>query len=292
LALVLGLVGGLGIAVLAETVEDHVVGANDIETGTGIKILAVIPHVKTRERKKIATASLTHCFQDMAEAFAGLRSVLDSSVYREQTQMILVASSLPEEGKTTTCCNLAIACALNGQKTLLVDFDLRRPRVGGIFPMPAGQRGLLEYLASQDTQPQEIVYASECKNLSIIASRSSIEARPAELVGGSKVADLLVWARANFDRIIIDAPPLGIVSDALSLAGLANCVLIMARPATSRKRAVRHTIQRFQDVGVANIAVVMNDVGHSKVAYHGYGPYYQYRKHYDAYMGTHPGAKS
>jgi polysaccharide biosynthesis transport protein len=292
LALLVGLVGGLGLAMLSVSVEDRVVDASDIEARTGIKILAIIPHVKTSNRKKIATASYTQCFKDMAEAFAGLRSVLDSVVYREQTQMILVASSLPEEGKTTTCCNLATACALNGQKTLLVDFDLRRPRVGGIFPMPTDQRGLLEYLASQDARPQDIVYPSECRNLSIIASRSSGDARPAELVGGAKVADLLAWARANFDRIIIDAPPLGIVSDALSLAGLANCVLVMARPATSRKRAVQHTLQRFQDVGVANLAVVMNDVPHSRVAYHGYGPYYQYKKHYDSYMGTDPGAKS
>lgn len=283
MALVMGFVGGFGLAFLTETLEDHVVGASDIETGTGIKILAIIPHVKTRDRKEIATASLTHQFGDMAEAFAGLRSVLDSTAYREQTQVVLVASSLPEEGKTTTCCNLATACALNGQKTLLVDFDLRRPRVGDIFPRPNGRRGLMEYLVSPHMKPQEIVYASECRNLDIIASRVNGSARPAELVGGARVADLLAWARVNYDRVILDVPPLGIVSDALSLAGLADCVLVMARPATSRKRAVRHTIRRFQDVGISAIAVVMNDVDHSQFAYHGYGPYYHYRKHYDSY---------
>ena len=111
----------------------------------------------------------------------------------------------------------------------------------------------------------------------------NIRARPAELVGGTKVADLLAWAREHFDRVLVDAPPLGIVSDALSLGGLADCVLVMARPGTSRKRAVRHTIRRFRDVGVGNVAVVMNDVDHSKFSYHGYGPYYHYRKHYGAY---------
>lgn len=292
LALMLGLAGGLGLAILSVTLDDHVVDARDIEAGTGIKILAVIPHVKTSDRKQIAMASFTQNFNDMAEAYAGLRSVLDSVAYRGQTQMVLVASSLPEEGKTTTCCNLATACALNGQKTLLIDFDLRRPRVGGIFTMPDDRQGLLEYLTSQDAQPQDIVYPSECRNLSIIASRASGDARPAELVGGPKVANLLAWARANFERVIIDAPPLGIVSDALSLAGLSNCVLVVARPATSRKRAVQHTIQRFQDVGVANIAVVMNDVSHSKVSYHGYGPYYQYKKQFDAYMSFNRAAKS
>ena len=283
IALLLGLAIGLVLAFVTEMLEDHVVGANDIESGTGIKILAIIPHVKTRDRRDIATASFTHRFNEMAEAFAGLRSVLDSAVYRDQTKMILVASSLPEEGKTTTCCNLATACALNGQKTLLIDFDLRRPRVGGIFPMPPGRRGLLEYLASRETRPEEIVYASDCRNLSVIASRVTGDARPAELVGGTKVVDLLNWARARYERIVIDAPPLGIVSDALSLAGLADCVLVMARPATSRKHAVRHTVRRFHEVGVSAIAVVMNDVDHSKFAYHGYGPYYHYRKHYSSY---------
>ena len=288
MALLLGLGAGFGLAFLVDMLEDQVVGASDIETGSGIKILAIIPHVKTKNRQEIATASMTHKFSEMAEAFAGLRSVLDSAIYRGQTQVILVASSLPEEGKTTTCCNLATACALNGQKTLLIDFDLRRPRVGGIFPMPPGRQGLLEFLASKKTRPEEIVYPSECKNLSVIASRVSEEARPAELVGGAQVANLLAWARANYARILIDAPPLGIVSDALVLAGLADCVLVMARPATSRKRAVRHTIRRFHDVGVAAIAVVMNDVDHSKFAYHGYGPYYHYHKHYGSYVSPGP----
>ena len=286
IAVLLGIGIGFGLAFLTDLIEDHVVGAGDIETGTGIKILAIIPHVKASSRQDIATASLTHRFSEMAEAFAGLRSVLDSAIYRRQTQIILVASSLPEEGKTTTCCNLATACALNGQKTLLIDFDLRRPRVGGIFPMPAGHLGLLEYLAGKRTKPEEIVYPSECRNLDVIASRVAGDARPAELVGGSKVADLLSWARTRYERVLIDAPPLGIVSDALALAGLADCVLVMARPATSRKRAVRHTIRRFHDVGVSALAVVMNDVDHSRFFSHGYGPYYHYRKHYGAYAGA------
>jgi len=95
MAFMMGLLVGCGLAFLTDMIEDHVVGASDIEAGTGIKILAIIPHVKAESRKEIATASLTHCFNDMAEAFAGLRSVLDSTVYRDHSQMILVASSLP-----------------------------------------------------------------------------------------------------------------------------------------------------------------------------------------------------
>ena len=292
MALMLGAAIGFGLAFLTDVLEDHVVGASDIEAGTGIKILAIIPHVKAKDRREIATATLTHQFAEMAESFSGLRSVLDSAAYRTHAKVILVASSLPEEGKTTACCNLATAFALNGQKTLLVDFDLRRPRVGGIFPMPKGQLGLLEYLSGKPAEPHAVVYPAECMNLSVMASRPSGSARPAELVGGTKVEELLTWARANYDRVVIDAPPLGIVSDALSLGGLADCVLVMARPAASRKRAVRHTIRRFRDVGISSIAVVMNDVDHSKFAYHGYGPYYHYRKHYSSYAAADSAAES
>jgi len=108
------------------------------------------------------------------------------------------------------------------------------------------------------------------------------------LVGGRRVADLLTWARATFDRVIIDALPLGLVSDTLSLARLPDCVRVMARPVTSRKRAVRHTIHRFHEVGISNISVVMNDVDHSKFAYYGYGPYYHCRKHYGSYLEAPP----
>ena len=284
LALVLGLAGGFGLAFLTETLADRVVGAADIEDGTGIKIMAVMPHVNSRDRQAIATASLTHRFGELAEAFAGLRSILDSPLYRDHTKVVLVASSLPAEGKTTTCCNLALACALNGQKTLLIDFDLRRPRVGNIFPGSGHNDGLLEFLHGDRQNPQEIVASSGCRNLSIIVSRVIDEARPAEIVGGPKVAALLAWARANFDRVILDVPPLGIVSDALSLAPLADCVLIMARPATSRKHAIRHTVQRFRDVGVANVAIVMNDIGHSRFSYQSYGPYCHYGKQYGGYI--------
>jgi Mrp family chromosome partitioning ATPase len=136
--------------------------------------------------------------------------------------------------------------------------------------------------------PERLVYPSNCRNLSLIATRVIEKARPAELVGSAKVEEFLAWARNRFDRIVIDAPPLGIVSDALSLAGLADFVLVMARPAKSRKRAIRHTLRRFSEAGVANLAVVMNDVDHSKFTYHGYGPYYHYRKHYSSYEPEGP----
>ena len=284
LALLLGLASGAGLALVTEHLEDYLDGTLDIEQGIGIKVLAMIPHVKSKSRREIATASLMKKFSEVAEAFAGLRSVLDSQAYKSQSKVILVASSLPAEGKTTTCCNLATACARNGQRTLLLDFDLRRPRIAGIYPMPPGGRGLLDYLSGHDLAMDELAYATDCPSLSVIASRPVTESSPAELMGGTKVAALIAWARANYDRVILDGPPLGLVSDSLVLAGLSDCVLVVARPSISRKRAVRHTVQRFRDVGVGALAAVLNDVAASHSHYRDYGPYHLYRQQAKAYF--------
>jgi len=289
MALLLGAAGGAGLALVIEILEDHVVGVQDIEAGMGVKVLAVVPHVKSASRKDVATSSFTRRFSEVAEAFASLRSVLDSSTYRDQNRVILVTSSLPAEGKTTTCCNLATTCARTGQRTLLIDFDMRRPRIVSIYPMPPGQRGLLEHLAGPDTEDaRDLVYGADCPNLSVIASRPVKDASPTELVAGKKVTELMAWARANFDRVILDVPPLGMVSDALVLGGLADCVLVMARPSISRRCALRHTVQRLADVGIGAIATVLNDVDLSGFAGHGYSPYYHYRKHYRSYHDSEP----
>ena len=284
LAILLGLMGGIALALITDTLEDHVTGPHDLEAAIGIKVLAMVPHVKGGKRRDIATASMNERFSQITEAFAGLRSMLDSPRYKDRSKVILVASSVPEEGKTITSTNLAIACAKNGQRVLLIDFDLRRPRIVGLFQMPPANRGLLDYLSSTDTisDLSALTYTTECANLSVIASRPVKGASPAELVGTRKVVDLLAWARANFDRIIIDAPPLGLVSDAVVLSGLADCVLVMARPETSRKRATYHTIHRFREAGVSTLAAVINDVDFSKGSAY-YGSYYHAYSHYQAY---------
>lgn len=290
LAIGLGLAGGVGLAIAIEVLEDPVASTHDLESIPGLRVLAVVPHVRRCVRTQIARAAAGPRFGGVVEAYAGLRSMLDAPSYRDHSRVVLVASALPEEGKTTTCCNFATSCARNGQRVLLIDFDLRRPRIAGIFPMPDDRKGLQEYLSGGGVGRYELPYAADCPNLTIIACRPDRRASPAELVGGPQAADLVAWARANFDRVVLDAPPLGLVSDALVLAGLADCVLISARPSVSRKRAVADIVARFRDVGVRHIAAVLNDVDVSKSSYHGYGPYYHYHKQHDSYRSTPPDA--
>jgi capsular exopolysaccharide synthesis family protein len=288
LAILLGLMGGFGLALLQDSLGDRLESPHELEVTGAAKVLAVIPHAKTKDRASIATASATLCHNELAEAFAGLRAMLDSPQYKTHNGVILLSSSMPEEGKTITACNLAITYARHGEKTLLIDFDLRRPRLAGIFPLPAGHPTLSDFLVAgaPEANFKSLAYTTSIvSGLSLMAGRAAPHSHP-ELVNENKLAAFLHWARTNYDRVILDAPPLGLVNDALSLAALADAVLVVARPEVSRKRAVWHTLHRFREAGVGVLVTIVNDVDFSRTAY-GYGAgYYHSYAHYKAYDGT------
>ena len=287
LAIMAGLTGGVALALATEALEDHVVGIADLQQSTGLKVLAVAPRIPGGAGRALEE-SPPEAIRSLHEAFAGLRAILDAPTYRASTKVVLVTSSIPAEGKTTTSCQLALACARGGQKTLLVDFDLRRPQISRVFPGGPAQAGLLEYLGQDSSSPADIVYAGPVPNLFLIGSRVVKGLNAVDLVGGRRMAGLLDWARQQYDRIIIDTAPLGLVSDALALVDKVDCVLVMARPSVTRKSALRHTIARFQDAGMAAMAMVMNDVDLSRLEHVGYGPYQQYRRYYSSYYGAEP----
>ena len=283
LALFLGLLLGIGAVVVLDILEDRVTGPEDLE-GRGVPVLAVVPHMKGADRTAVATASIHQKLHEVAEAFAGLGNMLDSPRFKEQSQVLLVASSIPGEGKTVTSCNLAAALAKKGRRVLLVDFDLRRPRLAGIFPMPAQWLGLLDALTRNVADYDRLVYPiAACPKLDVIASRPIHSASPLEAVGAPAAAGLLAWARANYDHVVLDVPPLGLVSDTLALAPLADFILVAIRPEVSRKRLTLHTLQRLRDSGIHALGMVVNDLDVSKFSYGSYSPYYHYAQHYKTY---------
>lgn len=283
LALLLGLVGGIVAILVGDLFADRIVGPEDCE-GCGLSVLAVVPHARDTDREAIATASIRRDASEIGEAYAGLGAVLDSPRHKDQSQVILVASSIPGEGKTVTSCNLAAAMALKGRRVLLVDFDLRRPRLAGIFPIPAGTPDLLAALTGPEPPFDTLPYpAPGCPNLDVIASRPAGRRSPAAAVGTATVERLLAWARTRYDHVVLDAPPLGLVSDILALAPRADITLVMVRPETSRRRLTLHTIHRLREAGIHDMGLVVNDLDVSKMIHSAYSPYYHYRHYYQAY---------
>lgn len=294
LALLSGLVVGLALGLVIDTMEDYVAGPDDFEEVTGLAALAVIPHVRERGRAEVARMTVVSGDGPLPESFAGLRNVLDSPQYKAKSRVVLLLSSLPAEGKTVAACNLAAAFARNGQRTLLIDFDLRRPRLAGIFPMPAGTPTMASALSTDDSVIafDQLVYEGGIPNLFVAAGRAVRTGRaPVDLVAGSRASELVSWARARYDRIVLDAPPLGVVSDGLVLAGLADLVLVAVRVDASRKRTVAHTLRRLKGVGVAAIAAIVGDLDYSRRWARG-APYYYYQKAYAHYADPAEGGSA
>jgi len=204
--------------------------------------------------------------------------------------VILVLSTQPSEGKTITSTSLALTYAASGQKTLLVDFDMRRPRQARIFKKASGTFLSLPHTLSKndpalfDSMPTPSGYA----NLDLVGSRASSEISPANLMGTGIVGQFFDWARGRYDRVIIDSPPFGVVGDSIVLATQADSVMLMCCPDRTHFGPIKHAIRHLTEVGARVIGVVVNDVDfrrrstfsgsdyHYRYAY-SYGGRYAYR---------------
>lgn len=285
ISLLLGVVGGVGLALLTDRLEDYVVAAGDIETGVGVGILALVPHLARVRREDLATACLTDKFSQFAEAFAGIRAALDSSRFKDISHTVLIASTAPGEGKTITASNLAIMCAKSGLRTLLIDFDMRRPHVDRVFKVPTDAESLVHILSRGDLSVFNLLpFKSSCEHLDIVTSRVDEDLSPAEIMGSGVVRQFIAWASQKYDRVIVDSPPVSVVSDAVVLADLVPCVLLVCRQNHSRKRAMRSAVDRLREAGANIIGAVVNDVqfrqGFFPGDFEGYYGHYNYHKYF------------
>jgi len=285
IAIMAGFAMGMGLALLTDTLEDRVSSTEDVERRIGLRILGLVPHVPRAMRRDIVMANLTDKRGHVAEVFAGIRVLLNSRQYAERSHSILVVSSGPEDGKTVTSCNLAIACAQAGLRTVIVDFDLRRPRIGRIFNVPDNARRLTEVLNAQDRSKFPILaHQTACENLHVISTRVTANVNPSDIFGSGFVTDFVEWARSKYDRVIIDSAPFGAVSDCLVLASLVGSVIVVCRPVKTRKQSARLMVRHLIDVGANVIGAVINDVDFSANPYFS-NYYHQY--HYNYSYGEH-----
>ena len=286
----IGLLLGVLFVLMLDHLEDKIVGISDIEHRLRLKTLAVLPHVRRKKREQLARMVTDDKFSQFAEAVAGLRNLLDSPRYQEMSKVVLCMSTQPGEGKTVTSCSLAASCAQSGQRTLLVDFDMRRPRLARIFEKKQGEFNSLPHtLAKADPSLfASLAVPSGVENLDVVLSKASSEISPANLMGSGIIVEFFTWARQNYDRVLIDSPPFGIVGDVMTLASLADSVMIMCCPDRTRFQPIKHAARTLTESGARVIGVIVNDVDFgrrnhfSQYDYH-YRYAYRYTSRYGAY---------
>jgi len=290
---------GLLFVLVLDHLEDTIVSLADIETRLALKVLAVLPHVRRKKREEVARFIFENKYSQFAEAVAGLRNLLDSPRYADINKMILVMSTQPGEGKSITSCSLSISNALARRKTLLVDFDLRRPRLAKVWGLKDLDKN---HSFSHNLQKgsacdfASLVNRSGVENLDVIASLQPEGVDPASIMGSSIVSEFFAWAREHYDRVIIDSPPFGVVGDVMTLAAMVDGVLIMCCPDRTHFRPIQSAARNLAEAGATVLGIIVNDVEtgamNGAFSQHGYYAYRKYSYGYGYGYGYRPNAKA
>lgn len=235
---------------------------------TSIPVAGNIPHCI----EKTNTVVFDSPNSNIAEAYRLLRTKMQFFTKEARAPIVLITSSIPGDGKTFTAINLASVYSLLGKKTILVGFDLRKPKIFQDFNLD-NETGVSTWLIGKNNL-QDIIKETSFENLSIISS-GPIPPNPSELIALEKTIELFNLLKERFDYIVIDSSPIGIVSDTFHLASLADSCLLVVRPNKTTKDIFEKTINEINISGMKGVCLVINDIQSDNKRY-GYGGKYGY----------------
>ncbi len=263
--------------------NNRITGTDDIERITDLPVVGNIIH-NTRNESNLV---LTHPRSVITEAFRRVRTRLEYFTSNiDHTPVIAISSSMPGEGKTFCAINIASVFAISGKKTLLMGFDLRKPSLNRVLNLTKSE-GISDFLTGRADLKEIIKPYEEIDNMFYISS-GAIPPNPSELIASPKSDDLFKTARKKFDVIIVDTPPMGIVSDAYLLARHADVMVFLSRQNFTVRSVFINTLKQMQEEGIKNIGILLNDIPIKKGIL-GYNYYYgsKYGYGYGSYGRGH-----
>lgn len=278
IAVGLGLLVPFGFFVLLEIFNNKIQSREDVEKITDIPFIGGIGH-KKRDDNLVVNKSPKSA---VAESFRALRSNLNYFTGNEDQKIFLVTSSLSGEGKTFTSVNLATVLAVSGKRTVLIGADMRRPRIFGDFNL-VNDFGLSSYLSG--LQPlEQVVQSTFIDNLYLLPG-GPVPPNPSELLLTERVSSLFESLKKEFDYIILDTPPVALVTDAFVLSKFADHTLFVVRQNYTPKNVLRTIHDYYKDGRIKNMSLVLNDIFRSGPGY-GYGYAYAYGYSYGYGYGS------
>ncbi|MCA1567960.1 MAG: polysaccharide biosynthesis tyrosine autokinase [Acidobacteria bacterium] len=280
MALILSLALGIGLALLLEYLDNTVRSVEDVERRLHLPALGVIPAVKELGRRGLLGGMRGGALQSiggeandqpellinadprsqLAEAYRHLRTSVLLSTAGRAPKTLLVTSSQPAEGKTTTAINVAVSLAQTGAKVLIIDADMRRPRLHSLFGLN-NNLGLSSILATDmsDAEIANVAEWHESSQLHVITS-GPIPPNPAELIGSEQMRRLINALSASYTHIVVDSPPIGSVTDGVLIASMVDGVLLVVHGGRSSRDIVRRSRRLLLEVGAKVFGAVLNNV--------------------------------
>ena len=266
MALVIGLGIPAGIVALKEVLNDKVNSKADIQHNTDAPILGEIGHAENSSTLVVTKNNRKF----MAEQFRIVRSNLQYILPKVEKPVILVTSSFSGEGKSFISTNLGAVIALSGKRTVILEFDIRKPKIMKGLGMNE-RKGITNYLVG-NVNLQDIIYlVPEVDNLYVIPC-GPVPPNPAELLLNEKVGDLFNRLRSQFDTVIIDTAPVGLVSDGITLGQHADASIFIVRHHFTLKKQIQLIQDNYRQGKLPHLSIIINDI----VVKGGYGGYYGY----------------
>ena len=281
IALVLGLCAPIGVFYLLALLRTRIEGREDIEKLTKLTILADIPKTDRVSEGNRAVVVKENINDSMEESFRALRTNLPF-VLKKNEKVIISTSCIPGEGKTFVASNLAMSIALMGKKVILVGLDIRKPRLVQLFGLVPDRRGITNFLALDDPDyallEQQITHSGIHSNLDVMPA-GIIPPNPSELLSGNQLKLAIEHLSTIYDYVILDTPPLALVTDTLNIARVADMTIIVTRADYSLKENFAMVNDLSESGRLPKCSIVLNGVDYSKRKYGHYGHYGHYGRY-------------
>jgi len=295
LGVFLGLGLGVGYAFLREFLDNTVKAVEHLER-KGLTILGIIPEMMGSSQKKLAVAANKPSeggtefkrrlitYEDpkspISESYRSLRTNVVYASADQKIKSLLISSSQPGEGKSTTAANLAIAFAQLRKKTLLIDADLRKPVQHNVFGHPRGP-GLSEYLIGEVQDVASIIHETKVENLFIITA-GGLPPNPSELLGSDRMSQLVDKLEQEWDMILLDSPPIVAVTDASTISGEIDAIAMVVKAGTTERSAVDRALDVMRNVKAPLIGAILNGASQQSLG----GKYAYYYSYYNYYYNS------
>ena len=260
-----GIALGVGLIFAVALLDDRVKSAFDIEGTIGLPMLGVIPRIKKLDTNTKAQAVASNVDRHVTETFRSIHSALKLSDQSKNAKIILTTSTVPGEGKSFVSSNLSLTFANHGEKTLLLDCDLRLPNVARSLQIE-NDLGLLDYV-EKEVSLEEVIVKEVYPNLDVLSTGGKSK-NPTQVLNSAQFEAMFAVLRDRYDRIVVDSPPLAAVSDALNLLPLVDGILYVIKFNTVKRKTAVLNVRRLWESNTPVYGAILNNITSTLSSYY------------------------
>jgi len=282
--LAIGIIGGFSAGIilvfLIAILDDRIKSAYDIENAVGLPLIGIVPRIKRLNSPEKAQAVASNAERRVTEAFRAIHSALKLNEASKKAKIIITTSTSPSEGKSFVSTNLAITFAIHGERTLILDGDLRMPNVAKSLNIEERTDGVVRYFAGACTL-EEAILTELYPNLDVLPAGQKAK-NPTQILNSPDFEQLLAVLSERYDRIFIDTPPIAVVSDVLTLLPFADGIIYVIKFNSVKRKTAKSNLRRIIESNTPVFGAVLNQISVSVASYY-YANYYD--KSYAGYYG-------